>query len=244
MVVETASETGNDNSSSSLRFLVHDALYLDGKYVGGMTFADRMQRVKATVNKITLVKGHDYPAIYVAVKKYHPIYQLKHVINGVIPQERIKNDGLVFAYKYGRYKLGKDESTLKWKPLDQCTADYIAKNRTVLPDAEGGKKIRFELFVQKGPQLMQSDEHLVLGEDNALFDQLQDDMIVECQLVADVAKQSFSCIPLKIRADKSHPNADWVLSSIKKTVLEWRDVDLNAIYAHFDLSAEQAESVN
>lgn len=239
MVIETTPAANEEVASSSLRFLVHDTLYLDGKFVGGMTLADRMQRVKSTVNKITQVNEHDYPAIYISVKKYHPIYQLKHVIKGVIPQERIKNDGLIFAYKYGKYKLGKDELTLKWKPLDQCTADYITKNRTVL---QGGKKIRFELFIQKGPQLVQSDECLVLDEESELFDELQDDMIVECKLVADVTSHSFTCVPLKIRTDKSHPNADWVLSSIKSTVLEWKDVDLNAIYAHFDLDAEQTES--
>lgn len=85
---------------------------------------------------------------------------------------------------------------------------------------------------------MQSDEYIIMDEKHELFDQLQDDMIVECQLVADLPDQAFSCVPLKIRTDKSHPNADWVLSSIKKTVLEWKDVDMNAIYEHFDLSSE------
>lgn len=235
MVIETVSDTDDEVTPSSLRFLVHDALYIDGKYTGSMTFVDRMQRVKSTVNKISQVNEHEYPAIFISVKKYHPIYQLKHVIKGVIPQERTKNDGLIFAYKYAKYKLGKDEMTLKWKPLDQCTADYVAKNRTVL---EGGKEIRFDLFIQKGPQLAQSNERLVLSEGSEFFEQLQDDMIVECQLVADVSSQSFACVPLKIRTDKSHPNADWVLSSIKSTVLEWKDVDLNAIYSHFDLNAE------
>lgn len=81
MVIEAADERDSDVSSSALRFLVHDALYLDGKYVGGLTLVDRMQRVKTTVNKISNDKGHEYPAIFVSTKKYHPIYQLKHVIN-------------------------------------------------------------------------------------------------------------------------------------------------------------------
>lgn len=236
MVIESIRSNDGGNISSSLQFLVHDAVYLNGKYIGGMSFVDRMCHVKATVNKIMQCKRHEYPAIYTSVKQFHPIYQLKHVIDGVIPQERVKNDGLIFAYKYSKYKLGKDESTLKWKPLDHCTVDYVAKNRTIRA-SDGGKTIHFNLFVQKGPQLVQSDEYLVLDENNELFDQLQDDMIVECQLVAD-ALGSFKSIPVKIRTDKSHPNADWVLSNIKKTIWEWKDVNLEAIYEHFDLNAK------
>jgi hypothetical protein len=81
-----------------------------------------------------------------------------------------------------------------------------------------------------------SDEFIILKNDHVLFDQLEENMIVECQLIADAdTKSGFRCVPNRIRADKAHPNADWVLESIKKTFVEWKDVDLDAIYRHFEL---------
>lgn len=119
-----------DEKGSVLKYLVFDALVIDGKLLTERTLDKRLAYFRELVYKPYADLCKRFPAevqffpFLIGFKDMEFSYALPKLWNEVIPKLKHGTDGLIFTSRLTPYVFGTDEKILKWKPAEENSIDF------------------------------------------------------------------------------------------------------------------------
>jgi len=194
----------NAEKDGKRSLFILDCLCASGKNVRSEKLATRLTHVKSFSDDF---KDMDKD-ISVFAQVYYTLSQLPLLTklgrNGdptsPVPSARCTADGLLFVPTTLRYNIGCSRFLLSWKPVVLNTMDLAAFKET---NEEGTPVLVLKSFNHK------ESSYRTCGQIEPIpknLEDLQDGTVVECNWKDD--KWSVQ----KIRKDRAHPNADWVVN--------------------------------
>lgn len=184
LVLQRRSADGDDLSYA---YVVFDCLAVDGQAVIGDSHEIRRRLLKTFMADVLQTDGEAEEAYYcperaseelqLQLKRPLPAHRAKVMLRRIIPQLRHGNDGLVFVRRHGRYVIGTDDSTFKWKPPGENTVDFRLQvcHSSDDPNASSGQlapqdrrhgPYRFQLQTHLGEGMYQNYADLHLGPED------------------------------------------------------------------------------
>lgn len=108
------------------KFIVHDAMWIQGEDVRQMKLTERLGRVKNLVKAILPIQQ-----LRVTCKNMIPYADMKNLVLGK------HNDGVIFTPVDEPVRMGTHRTLFKWKPLEKNTIDFLFKNGHYYIQCEG-----------------------------------------------------------------------------------------------------------
>lgn len=168
------------------KFLVYDALMIDGYPVGHLNFLSRLEKMENVIKSLITMKSD---RIKVKLKTFHALTDFKTFMDDYLPTVSENVDGLVFTPIKDPIRIGTHETMFKWKPREKNTVDFMVKR-----DEQG----IWRLYVQeRGKLYMESSLPCDIPW-------LRDGMIVECEFLDKEIPMWWR--PIMERKDKTYPN--------------------------------------
>lgn len=171
------------------RFMIYDALVVNGKGIGHLDFIDRLRNIEELMKALTVLK---YDPIKLTVKTFHLLSDFKTFLYDYLPTVTQKIDGFVFTPVNAPVRTGTHPTMFKWKPREENTIDFKMRrmgNNT------------WNLYVQeKGNLVFES-----LLYDRQVPSWVEDGSIVECRYMFEDEPMWWK--PIKPRKDKTFPNS-------------------------------------
>lgn len=169
------------------KFMVYDAVRVNGEHCGNKSFLDRYELLENFCTSIMKLKTDP---IQLVPKKFEPLENIRDYVEKTLPTITHETDGLVFTPIDDPIRVGTHETMFKWKPLVKNTVDFQVKWE---------RRGVWGLYIQ--------DRGMLYFESEVRPDQcdwLKEDMIVECRYVTWQYPMWWE--PLKQRTDKTYPN--------------------------------------
>jgi hypothetical protein len=109
-----------------LRYLVYDAVCVEGESVRDSDLLQRLAQAQAVVKKGRQPgKATGTSGIVMYVKDFFPVQHSVAIYKTVAPRLPHECDGLIFTPARLRYVAGTCKSLLKWKPAELNTVDFV-----------------------------------------------------------------------------------------------------------------------
>jgi len=171
------------------KFMVYDALVVNGVTVGQFDLLTRLEHVEKFIKTCIPMKSDD---IRLKLKEFYAINDFEEFARDRLPNVEEDTDGVVFTPVTDEVRKGTHERMFKWKPRSKNTVDFQMER-----DGES-----WRLYVQDRGKLVYECS-IPRGEhgDRPWY---EDGAIVECEYVTDETPMWWR--PLKRRNDKTHPN--------------------------------------
>ena len=200
-------------------FLAYDALVYRNENICDRPLEDRLYVATEAINGLNLT-FEDGVSLFLTVKKMVPVSEIEAFL------EEMKSlpyptDGIVLTPSTEPLQPGTSDRLLKWK--DRVTVDFMV--------ARGSERGTYDLHIKNNSGGM---EHIVTLKNLRGLDSLQmqiftesEQCIVECYY--DRSKGTWR--PLRLRADKLHPNSMFVYKNSVKNIKE--DITIDEICEQF-----------
>jgi len=171
------------------KFMVYDALVVNGVTVGQEDFLSRLEHIEKFINTAIAMKSD---TVRLHLKTFYAINDFDAFARERLPNVAEATDGVVFTPVNDEVRTGTHDFMFKWKPQAKNTVDFQM----------GFDAGSWRLFVQdKGKPVYECTIPPGRVEDESWF---EDGAIVECEYVTDEIPMWWR--PLKRRHDKTHPN--------------------------------------
>lgn len=117
------------DGSRALKYLVFDALFLDGSDLTRRTLDKRlayfMEGIYNPYRALCDKFPQDCEFIFQMEKKeFQLAYGTEMLFKNIMPRLKHGSDGLIFTCRETPYRYGTDENILKWKPASENTVDF------------------------------------------------------------------------------------------------------------------------
>jgi hypothetical protein len=98
-------------------YIIHDAMWIQGRDLRKMNLRDRLAHAKALVKVILPI-----PKLRVVCKDMIPFKDIKQLTLGE------HTDGVIFTPVNEPVRMGTHRTLFKWKPLERITVDFLVRN--------------------------------------------------------------------------------------------------------------------
>lgn len=122
-------------------YIIHDAMWIQGRDLRQMNLRDRLAHAKALVKVILPI-----PKLRVVCKTMIPYSEIKQLMLGE------HTDGVIFTPVNEPVRMGTHRTLFKWKPLEKITIDFLLRNGSFCIQHESKM-----LVVQKYPKHSEKD---------------------------------------------------------------------------------------
>ena len=102
------------NENGIMRFLVYDAIMVNGEYLGDYYLSYRLHKATHVIHSNTK---------QIQLKLFFNMNEIENIYNKKFEH---KTDGLIFTNKYSPYRGGRCETLLKYKDISDNTVDFKA----------------------------------------------------------------------------------------------------------------------
>lgn len=152
----------------------------------------------------------------VSLKNQWPLNKLGKLENYIHDCVRHETDGIIFTPLSMKYIMGRCDEILKWKPIELNSSDFIALEK----DGNYYLAIRITYLPTDKPPYADIPISILDSEPSSILDNFNG-KIVEC--VYDVQTKGWK--PLRVRTDKTTPNAYYTYVGIWKSIEDDITVD-------------------
>ncbi|KAK9458766.1 mRNA capping enzyme, catalytic domain-containing protein [Lipomyces oligophaga] len=234
VVEDGSSSIGEKNTV--MRFLVFDALVIDGKLLTDRSLDKRLGHFRQFVYLPYSNLCQKYPdevrrlfPFLIGFKDMEFSYSLPKLWHDVIPHLRHGTDGLIFTSRFRPYVFGTDENILKWKPADENSVDFrLSLEFPLYTDPENSNDTYPDYDSQPDAKLFEcvsssqyeyfSDLYLTPQEwsDLKSLEEPLNGRIVECSFDINLKKWRY----MRFRDDKPSANHKSVVQKVFESVLD------------------------
>jgi len=227
------------NNQEKWQYVIHDCVCMEGKDISQYMFPQRYAEVTRLVEDVWVAAGSEFR---ISGKQFFPFRQLR-MLDKMITENKLdhKTDGLIFTPKDKKIGTGTQYDLYKWKPRKLHTFDFkIQTYKDCLPIPSGFdfEQKSLEIFIKQhgrvpgrvAAYVNNNGKHELYASipphdesEKFFLDALSencpgfiDGNIVECEY--DEIAETFK--PIKIRADKTHPNSKYTIRKTLNNITE------------------------